>query len=193
MSSNKEFEGDAGAPLPNFSAGQIKLDTIAPALGVGSAQQPDYLDYDQKGRGIIVTMFANSGVCYLLGIAGGGLYGFQKGLTSTPSSKFRVQVNSILNHCGRYGSKAGNTLGVFAVLYSLYEGLGDKLELEQHTGVDSLSPPFAAAMTGATYYAPSGLRVAALGGAIGLGAVGATYAGYTAIGKPYGSQGFLFL
>jgi len=48
-------------------------------------------------------------------------------------------------------------------------------------------------MTGATYYAPSGIRVAALGGAIGLGAVGATYAGYTVIGKPFGSYGFLFL
>ena len=130
MSSNKEFEGDAGAPLPDFSgAGQIRLDTVAPALGVGSAQQPDYLDYDQKGRGLVVTMFANSGVCYLLGIAGGGLYGFQKGLSSTPSSKFRVQVNSILNHCGRYGSRAGNTLGVFAVLYSLYEGIGDSVSI----------------------------------------------------------------
>ena len=126
MSSNKEFEGDAGKPLPDFRANQISLDTIAPALGVQSQQaQPDYLDYDQKGRGVVTTMFANAGVAYLMGICGGGVYGFQKGLTSTPSSKFKVQVNSILNHCGRYGSKAGNTFGVFAVLYSLYEGLGD--------------------------------------------------------------------
>ena len=58
--------------------------------------------------------------------------------------------------------------------------------------MDSLSPPLAAMMTGATFYAPSGIRVAALGGAIGLGAVGATYAGYTVLGKPYGSYGFLF-
>ena len=51
MSSNKEFEGDAGAPLPDFSgAGQIRLDMVAPALGVGSGQQPDYLDYDQKEK-----------------------------------------------------------------------------------------------------------------------------------------------
>lgn len=190
--SNKEFEGDAGAPLPDFSTGQIRLDTIAPALGVGSSQQPDYLDYDQKGRGVVVTMFANTGVSYLLGIAGGGLYGLQKGIANTPSSKFRVQVNSVLNHCGRYGSRAGNTLGVFAVMYSLYEGLGDQLDLEQYTGVEALSPPFAAMMTGATYFAPSGVRVAALGGALGVGAVGATYAGYTLMGKPFGSYGFLF-
>jgi hypothetical protein len=59
--------------------------------------------------------------------------------------------------------------------------------------MDSLSPPLAAMMTGATYYAPSGVRVAALGGAIGLGAVGATYAGYTVMAKPFGSYGFFFL
>jgi hypothetical protein len=47
-------------------------------------------------------------------------------------------------------------------------------------------------MTGMTYYAPSGVRVAALGGALGLGAVGATYAAYTVVGKPFGSYGFLW-
>lgn len=130
MSSNKDFEGDAGAPLPNFSTGQIRLDTVAPALGVGSSRQPDYLDYDQKGRGLVVTMFANAGVSYLLGIAGGGIYGFQKGISSTPSSKFKVQVNSVLNHCGRYGSKAGNSMGVFAVMYSLYEGVFDQVSAQ---------------------------------------------------------------
>jgi len=192
MSSNKEFDGDAGAPLPDFTAGQIRLDTIAPALGMGSSQQPDYLDYDQKGRGVVVTMFANTGVSYLLGIAGGGLYGFRKGIASTPSSKFKVQVNSVLNHCGRYGSKAGNTMGVFAVMYSLYEGVFDQLDLERYTGVESLSPPLAAMMTGVSYYGPSGIRVAALGGAIGLGAVGVTYAGYSVLGKPFGSYGYLF-
>jgi hypothetical protein len=47
-------------------------------------------------------------------------------------------------------------------------------------------------MTGVSYYAPSGVRVAGLAGAIGMGTVGATYAGYTALGKPFGSYGFLF-
>mmetsp|Transcript_26045 Transcript_26045/g.63583 ORF Transcript_26045/g.63583 Transcript_26045/m.63583 type:complete len:194 (+) Transcript_26045:46-627(+) len=192
---SKEFEGDAGAPLPDFTgARNISLDTVAPALGVQSQHaQPDYLDYDQKGRGMVTTMFANAGVSYLMGITAGGIYGLQKGIVSTPSSKLKVQINSVLNHCGRYGSKAGNSFGVVAVLYSLYEGIGDKMELERYSGVESVSPPLAAALTGFTIYAPSGIRVAALGGAIGLGAVGATYAGYTMAGKPFGSYGFLFL
>ena len=126
MNSSRSDETDAGAPLPDFRAQGIQLQTIAPALGVANQQSaPDYLDYDPKGRGVFSTMCANSGLSYLLGIGGGGLYGFRQGLAATPSSRFRVQVNSILNHSGRYGSRAGNAMGVFAVLYSLYEGLAD--------------------------------------------------------------------
>mmetsp|Transcript_21886 Transcript_21886/g.44973 ORF Transcript_21886/g.44973 Transcript_21886/m.44973 type:complete len:194 (-) Transcript_21886:218-799(-) len=191
--SNKEFEGDAGAPLPDFSgARNISLTTVAPALGVKGQAQPDYLDFDQKGRGTIVTMFANSGTCYLMGIVSGGLYGLQKGITSTQSSKFKVKVNSVLNNAGRYGSRAGNSLGVVAVMYSLYEGLADNLEIDRYTGIESSSPPFAATMTGISYYAPAGVRVAALGGALGFGAVGATFAGYAALGKPFGSAGIMW-
>jgi import inner membrane translocase subunit TIM23 len=117
---------DAGAPLPDFRASGIQLQTVAPALGVSVPDsKPDYLEYDPRGRGVVVTMFANAGMAYLLGIGGGGLYGFREGLAATPSTRFRVQLNSVLNHCGRYGSRAGNTLGVFAVMYSLYEGLAD--------------------------------------------------------------------
>ena len=121
-------ETDAGAPLPDFRTQGIQLQTVAPALGVvNQSNSPDYLDYDPKGRGIIVTMFANSGMAYLMGTTAGGAYGFRQGLAATPSSRFRVQLNSILNHCGRYGSRAGNAMGVFAVLYSLYEGLADRV------------------------------------------------------------------
>jgi hypothetical protein len=128
-SSSDSHDGiSAGAPLPDLRAGHIRLDTIAPALGVPSQYaQPDYLEFDQGGRGIVVTMFANTGMSYLLGILGGGAYGLSRGIASTPSSKFKVQLNSVLNHCGRYGSKAGNTLGVLSCIYSLYEGIGDQV------------------------------------------------------------------
>lgn len=123
---------DVGAPLPDFRAASIQLQTIAPALGVtGQYNKPDYLEYDAGGRGIVVTMFANTGLAYLLGIGGGGIYGFRQGRAATPSNRFRVQLNSILNHTGRYGSRAGNTFGVVAVLYSLYEGLADRVSKQR--------------------------------------------------------------
>lgn len=197
--SSSQLEYDAGAPLPDFSnARNISLTTVAPALGVQNSRNttPDYLEFDQKGRGVVVTMFANAGMCYLVGIGGGGLYGLQRGIVSTPSSKFKVKLNSVLNHSGRHGSRVGNTLGVFAVMYSLYEGLGDALDLDRYTGnsVDvPVSPIVAAGLTGMTYYGPAGIRVASLGGIIGCGIVSATYTTYKFIlGKPYGSYGFLW-
>eukprot|EP00978_Attheya_sp_CCMP212_P007627 scaffold17670_cov44-Attheya_sp.AAC.2 len=192
--SGGRFQGmDAGAPLPDLSLKGIQLSTIAPALGVPRKAQPDYLDYDTGGRGIVVTMFANAGLSYTLGIVGGGLYGLREGLANTPSSRFKVKLNSVLNHCGRHGSRAGNVFGVLSIMYSLYEWQADKLEIDQYTGpIQPVAPALAAFMTGATFKSQAGPRVAALAGTIGLGAVGVTYAAYSVMGVPYGSKGYLF-
>ena len=115
---------ETGAPLPNFTS-NIQLSTIAPAYGIQSQQQPDYIDYDQKGRGITSIMFTNAGISYLGGVIAGGVYGLQEGLRNTPSSRFKVKLNSVLNHTGKYGSQVGNMMGATAILYSLYEGLAD--------------------------------------------------------------------
>lgn len=198
MSSTEErssFEGDAGPPLPDFTA-NVNLNTISPALGIPRPinQQPDYLDYDQKGRGVMVTMFANTGSSYLLGIGAGGIYGLREGLMNTPSSRLKVKLNSVLNHCGKYGSRAGNVLGVISIIYTGYEGIADSYELDRYTGHHPITvPAFSSFMTGCTFKAMAGPRVAALAGTIGLGAVGATYALYTALGIPHGSRGYLFL
>jgi mitochondrial import inner membrane translocase subunit TIM23 len=208
-------EQDVGAPLPSFNAANIQLTTIAPALGVSVKdaqkqgalqqqqqinpyyQQPDYLDYDPKGRGTMTTMFANAGVSYLMGISVGGIYGAQRGLQVSPSARFRVQLNSVLNNSGRYGSKVSNMTGIFAVFYSLYEGLADNYELDEIVRAPPsmaamVSPTFAATAAAATYFAPSGPRVATLAGALGFGSVAITYSMYSLLGIPHGSQGFLF-
>ena len=62
-----------------------------------------------------------------MGIGAGGLYGLREGLTNTPSSRFKVKLNSVLNHCGRHGSRAGNVLGVMSVMFSLYQGVADNV------------------------------------------------------------------
>ncbi|KAL7428524.1 hypothetical protein ACHAXH_001699 [Discostella pseudostelligera] len=190
------------SPLPDFNASRIQLSTVAPAFGIPSSQlrnpalsqrQPDYLDYDQKGRGIVSTMFTNSGISYMLGVTIGGLYGLKEGLAKTPSSRFKVKLNSVLNHCGRYGSTLGNMMGSTAILYSLYEGLADTYEIDQYTGpIQPPAPLLAGALTGATYYMRAGPRVATLAGAIGMGCVGGTFAVYSLLGIPYGSKGWLF-
>eukprot|EP00560_Eucampia_antarctica_P001436 CAMPEP_0197840092 /NCGR_PEP_ID=MMETSP1437-20131217/45404_1 /TAXON_ID=49252 ORGANISM="Eucampia antarctica, Strain CCMP1452" /NCGR_SAMPLE_ID=MMETSP1437 /ASSEMBLY_ACC=CAM_ASM_001096 /LENGTH=202 /DNA_ID=CAMNT_0043449643 /DNA_START=36 /DNA_END=644 /DNA_ORIENTATION=+ len=202
MSGEKDYsETDSGSPLPSFDASKIKLTTIAPALGgvvpsnsSSSREEPDYLDYDTKGRGVVSTMFANTGLSYMIGIGAGGMYGLREGLTHTPSHRFKVKLNSVLNHCSRHGSRVGNMFGVLSVVYSLYEGAFDHLDIDQYTGpVQPMGPALAALLTGVTYKAQAGPRVAALAGTIGLGAVGATYVGYSILGIPYGNRGWLFL
>ena len=198
-------------PQPGWYDGQIttynelffrQLSTVAPAedelwlytgLMVLQTRQPDYLDYDQKGRGIFSIMCTNSGISYLVGVTIGGLYGLKEGLARTPSSRWKVKLNSVLNHCGRHGSGLGNMMGASAIMYSLYEGVADSFELDAYTGpIQPPAPLFAGMMTGATYYMRAGPRVAALAGTIGLGAVGGTFALYSVLGIPYGSKGWLF-
>ncbi len=135
MSSQSDEFNDEGAskPIPSFDASNIKLTTIAPALGVADDNTPDYLEYDTKGRGVTTTMFANTGLAYMLGILGGGAYGMREGLLNTPSQRFRVKLNSILNHSSRHGSRIGNTLGVLSIGYSLYEGLFDHVSLSSQS------------------------------------------------------------
>ena len=73
---------------------------------------------------------------------------------------------------------------------SLY---ANKFEIDNYTGpVQPAGPAIAAFMTGATYKATAGPRVAALAGTIGLGSVGITYAAYSVLGIPYGQKGWLF-
>ena len=73
----------------------------------------------------MVTMFANAGLSYLVGTFGGGLYGLNQGLQNTPSNRFKVKLNSVLNHCSRHGSRLGNMAGCLSVFYSFYEHMAD--------------------------------------------------------------------
>ena len=81
---------------------------------------------------------------------------------------------------------------VFFALQEVLNFTFSQLEVDRFTGIESSAPPLAAMMTGISYFAPSGIRVAALGGALGFGAVTATYAGYYAVGKPFGSAGVMW-
>ena len=71
----------------------------------------DYLDYDIKGRPTHERMFGYSGSMFLTGLVAGGVYGAQNGLRSSPSKKFWIKLNSLMNGAGRYGSKCGNNMG----------------------------------------------------------------------------------
>ena len=127
-SSNTDDFKDEGLnrPIPSFDTSSLQLTTVAPALGVTPDDAiPDYLEYDTKGRSVVTKMFANAGASYIVATGVGGLYGFQEGLRTTPSQRFKIKLNSVLNHCSKNGSRFGNMMGVLSVFYSLYEGAAD--------------------------------------------------------------------
>lgn len=97
---------------------------------------PDCLAYNMKGRSLSEKVEYNAGSSYLLGIDAGGAYGFVEGLRNAPSSKFKIYFNSVLNACGKRGSKLGNALGELALIYYFSEGFSDWIELDRLIGGD---------------------------------------------------------
>ena len=94
----------------------------------------------------------------------------------------------------RYRTLAFFRVNLIAFAYLLQFEFEEVLGIRNYSpaAASFVSPAFGAAAAGATYFGPSGPRVAVLAGSIGFGAVAATYTAYTLLGIPYGSRGFLF-
>ena len=151
-------------------AGKIDLDKIysLPAGGRG-AKEPDYIPFNKKGRDIFSRLSQNTGLFWLGGFAGGGMYGIREGLNNVPNATTRMKVNAIMNGISRSGSKVGNALGVIAFAHTLLGWVADEhLELEHHTGSQFAVPAFAGFATGLIYRSTTTPRGAVLGGCIGL-------------------------
>lgn len=167
--STDPFEGKSYS-LPDFS--KIRLDR--PSAGGGQFAQPDYLDYNIRGRDFFSRMSYNTGLAYLGGFALGSLIGIKQGLSQETSARgMRFKVNAVLNALSRRGGLWGNTCGVLALVYTGMD------ELTISSGADDLlhqfpviTPAVAGAATGMFYKSAAGVRVMAL--ATVLGAVGAS-------------------
>lgn len=107
---------------------------INPAFmrAVQDAQKKDGGTYIQSGQRSLFERFNyNIGTLYLsgkqntisgawtlrsllheLGLLLGGAYGFVYGAANSPSPRFRIRLNSILNGSGRFGAYTGNRVGV---------------------------------------------------------------------------------
>jgi len=185
-----DMGGESSPPeftLPEIPSGGIDIGTIAPVFGVDAPASPygnqeaDYLDYNIKGRSYGERLMFNTGSAYLGGIVGGGIYGFFEGLRTSPSPKFKIRLNTVLNACGKRGSRAGNALGSLAMIYSSFEALEDQLDMDQYVGgYYQLIPVTAAAMTGIFYKSTAGPRAMALAGVLGAGSMAAATAAATA-------------
>jgi hypothetical protein len=182
--------------LPSFDG--ISLRTLAPALQV-QVEEPDYLDYDIKGRGMMEKTFFNSGAGWLAGSFAGAGYGLMQGNTAgsaaIQSPKLKVRVNTALNLLTRYGSRWGNAVGVLAIIYSLSDGVVEATGLENVPPLNEhplVNPLVAATATGFLYKSAAGPRVALLSGVIGGGAVVGYYGVCKLTGMQFQGKRFMF-
>jgi len=158
----------------NTTDGDIDVRTLAPMFGVRGASEPDYLEYDIRGRGYLEKAFFNCGVLFLGGMTVGGVYGAGEALRQAPpGGTFRVTTNALMNGFGKRGSAAGNALGAIGLIYTTCEQLMDTLKVDQSLGGHaSINPIAAGVTTGLLYKSTAGPRALVLAGLIG-GAVSA--------------------
>uniref|UniRef100_A0A6S8GC44 Mitochondrial import inner membrane translocase subunit TIM23 n=1 Tax=Aplanochytrium stocchinoi TaxID=215587 RepID=A0A6S8GC44_9STRA len=178
------------APNPFLGLNSIDPKALNPMI---QGNGPEYLQYDTKGRGYTEKTFYNCGTMYLLGIVGGGTYGFFEGLRSSPSNKFKIRLNTVLNKCGRRGSRAGNALGALALMYSLFDALAGTFEIDHYLGGYDVNPLLAATATGLVYKSTHGPKTMALAAVIGGGLVLGVSGAKTLLPRPLNSpSGVMF-
>jgi len=105
--------------IPTIPSGSIDLGSIAPVFGIANFDDDaaDYLEYDKAGRPFMEQLQGSCGAAYFSGIIGGGTFGAMQGFRRSPSSKFKIRMNSLLNGAAMRGSKAGNALGCLGKLF----------------------------------------------------------------------------
>ena len=104
-------------------------------FGVQTRNEPDYLEYDIRGRGYMERLFFNCGASYLGFMLGGGVYGTVQGLRLAPANApLRVRTNALMNGFGKHGATAGNAAGAVALMFTSFESLAESVELDKICG-----------------------------------------------------------
>jgi import inner membrane translocase subunit TIM23 len=145
------------------------------SFGQDDDDEPDYLEFNYRGRPYYEKLFYNSGLAYTSGSIGGALFGAARGLASAPSDKLRVRVNGLLNGAGKFGSRGGNGMGVLALYYTTAEQLINMSGLEEyHNGGVTVNQAIAGAISGCLYKGTKRPATIALAGVFGGGIIAAS-------------------
>ena len=81
----------------------VDIGQLGSMFGVQTRSEPDYLEYDIRGRGYMERLFFNCGASYLGFMLGGGVYGTVQGLRLAPANApLRVRTNALMNGFGKH-------------------------------------------------------------------------------------------
>ena len=113
----------------------VDIGQLGSMFGVQTRNDPDYLEYDIRGRGYTERLFFNCGASYLGFMLGGGVYGTVQGLRLAPANApLRVRTNALMNGFGKHGATAGNAAGAVALMYTSFECMAESAELDKICG-----------------------------------------------------------
>ena len=138
------------------------------------------MDASSKNRGRFELMFSQIGGAVIVGGAIGGTTGLYKGITETNVQKLTgaVRRTQMLNFLGKDMARSAQTLGVVALLYSIFGTVISKARGAE----DELNTISAGTLTGMLYRASGGLKAVGRGGAIGF-IVSSAYCAYSSYPK----------
>ncbi|KAF0852948.1 mitochondrial TIM23 translocase of inner membrane Tim23 subunit (core translocase) [Andalucia godoyi] len=159
---------------PLAAAGGIRAAAVAPALGVYSPRQAEFIDLD-SGGGNFDKITYRVGISYLAGLAVGGGFGLLEGVFLGQKDNARLWLNSILNASSRRGPRAANALGVVSFLFCMFEWAGSYVRDRE----DGWNTVIGAAAAGAFYKSSAGIRsatgAALVGAGLGSSVIGAQF------------------
>lgn len=122
-------------------------------------------------RGFSDDLCYGTGITYLTALTLGGAWGLQEGLRRSAGQPPKLRLNSVLNAVTRRGPFLGNSAGVVAITYNLFNsGIG--WMRGKH---DSANTVIAGALSGMLFKSTRGVRQMAISGGI-VGTVAGVWA-----------------
>ncbi|KAL8420034.1 hypothetical protein RB594_002983 [Gaeumannomyces avenae] len=189
---------DAGAPRPTPLFDSSQPQGVDAFIGSSSFADPsqlhplaglnkDALDYitledsvlsDLPGsqsvipsRGWSDDLCYGTGITYLSSLGVGGAWGMQEGLRRSAGQPPKLRLNSVLNAVTRRGPFLGNSGGVVAIVYNLFNSYFGYLR-GKHDAANSIA---AGTLSGMLFKSTRGLRPMMISGGI-VGSVAAVWA-----------------
>lgn len=171
------FGGMFGSP--NSSDPDLNI----PVTGSRPGIQSPYLNYDpayltpdadqfifpegaESQRGRFEKAFSQIGGSVMVGAGVGGINGIVSGLKETKELTGAVKRTQMLNFITKQGAASAQTLGVIALIYSIFGVALSKLRGNTEDDINTLS---AATMTGIVFKSRAGQKAMLKGGGIGFG------------------------
>ncbi|KAF2144156.1 uncharacterized protein K452DRAFT_285395 [Aplosporella prunicola CBS 121167] len=175
------FEAQPAPDVSSFLNDSFDASSLHPLAGLNQ-ETLDYLTVEEgalsdlpgaqsalPSRGWSDDLCYGTGTTYLTALSLGGAWGMFEGLNKTaPTASPRLRLNAVLNAVTRRGPFLGNSAGVIAMVYNIFNSTIGYWR-GKHDATNSV---LAGALSGALFKSSRGIRPMAISSALVAGAAG---------------------